>query len=800
MSCLAALGTALAAYAQTQPLSYLNKSVSPSRDSLEVARMRSRMDSIRRTCHRPTVALVLSGGGAKGAAHVGVMHYLDSLKIPVDLVVGTSMGGLMGCMKALGYSSAQMDTVVRQMDWNAMIRDVLPRNYSSYKQLKYKERYQLSMPFYYMRGTGEQQPESSPRLHSNIDFKDVKSGRGLESVKDNLLRSLPSGYVFGQNVYNLFSSLTVGYQDFMNFQDLPIPFACVSTDIGTGKSKVWYEGPLILALRSTMSIPGVFTPVHYDGMVLTDGGMRDNYPTSIAKYVGADIIIGVDVSAPPKDASSVKNIADVVSLSMDMLGRELYEYNVNLPDVNIRPALMGLNMLSFSPENIDKLIRNGYEAAREQDSLLNAVKARVGADAPDLSSRRAVNLKTTSVKVSDVELVGVGEMEARMLLKKLNINPGERLSYERITDAIATVYATGAYDYVTYELLGKEEPYHMVINCRKGPVHQFGLGVRMDTEDILSANVNVGLFARRLQGSTLNLNAVVSSNPSLLVHYYYDSPWMPTINLTSSLRWTQTKVYDEKNFWPTLDYLSSRQELYLSGLKLSYFDIRLGLQNDIFNDNSQYHFLSAVSAGANRKEMNKVEDYMSLRFNASFDNMNDGYFPTKGLRVNLDYTWNFTDFKSPLTHGGLHILAGSIKGVLSTGRIFSFIPSLSLRYILGDREPVVYANVVGGSLPGRYFEQQLPFVGLLNTTFLDRRLTLARGDFRFNVYGNHYLTGIFNYLYSNRDFDSIKDGKGIYGAGLEYSYDTIVGPITANVHWSSLTNSVGVYCSIGYNF
>lgn len=800
LSCLAALGTALAAYAQTQPLSYLNKSVSPSRDSLEVARMRSRMDSIRRTCHRPTVALVLSGGGAKGAAHVGVMHYLDSLKIPVDLVVGTSMGGLMGCMKALGYSSAQMDTVVRQMDWNAMIRDVLPRNYSSYKQLKYKERYQLSMPFYYMRGTGEQQPESSPRLHSNIDFKDVKSGRGLESVKDNLLRSLPSGYVFGQNVYNLFSSLTVGYQDFMNFQDLPIPFACVSTDIGTGKSKVWYEGPLILALRSTMSIPGVFTPVHYDGMVLTDGGMRDNYPTSIAKYVGADIIIGVDVSAPPKDASSVKNIADVVSLSMDMLGRELYEYNVNLPDVNIRPNLMGLNMLSFSPENIDKLIRNGYEAAREQDSLLNAVKARVGADAPDLSSRRAVNLKTTSVKVSDVELVGVGDMEARMLRKKLNINPGEVLSYERITDAIATVYATGAYDYVTYELLGKEEPYRMVINCRKGPVHQFGLGVRMDTEDILAANVNVGLFARRLQGSTLNLNAVVSSNPSLTVHYYYDSPWMPTINLSSSVRWTQTKVFDEKNFWPAVDYLSSRQELYISGLKLSYFDIRLGLQNDIFNDNSQYHFLSSVSAGANRKEMTKVEDYMSLRFNASFDNTNDGYFPTKGLQVNLDYTWNFTDFKSPLTHGGLHILAGSIKGVLSTGRIFSFIPSLSLRYILGDREPVVYANVVGGSLPGRYFEQQLPFVGLLNTTFLDRRLTLARGDFRFNVYRNHYLTGIFNFLYSNRDFDSIKDGKGIYGAGLEYSYDTIVGPITANVHWSSLTNSVGVYCSIGYNF
>ncbi|MGN0191119.1 MAG: patatin-like phospholipase family protein, partial [Candidatus Cryptobacteroides sp.] len=669
---------AQAVHAQTAPYNYLSKSVSPSRDSVEVAKMRGRMDSIRTHCHRPTVALVLSGGGAKGAAHVGVMHYLDSLKIPVDLVVGTSMGGLMGCMKALGYTSDQIDTLVRQMDWNAMMRDVLPRNYSSYKQLKYKERYQLSMPFYYLDGTGNQSDEIAPRLHTEIDIKDVKSGRGLETVRDNLLRSLPSGYVFGQNVYNLISSLTVGYQDHMNFIDLPIPYACVSTDIGAGKSKVWYDGPLNTALRSTMSIPGVFTPVHYEDMVLTDGGMRDNYPTAIAKYVGADIIIGVDVSAPPKDAASVRNIADVVSLSMDMLGRETYEYNVTLPDVNIRPDLMGLNMLSFSAENIDRLIHNGYEAARKQDSLLNVIKSRVGVDPPDLSSVRAVNLRSSSVKISDVELLGVGDMESRMLRKKLRINPGDTLTYARITDAIATVYATGAYDYVTYELLGNEEPYRMVINCRKGPVHQFGLGVRMDTEDILTANVNVGLFARRLQGSTLNLNAIVSRNPSFQVHYYYDSPWMPTVNLAASLRWTQTKVYDEKNFWPSVDFLSSRQELFLSGLKLSNFDIWLGIQNDIFYDNSQYHFLSAVSAGENRRQMNSFEDYMSLRFNASFDNMDDGYFPTRGLQVNLDYVWNFTDFRSELKNTGLHILTGSIKGVISAGKVFSFIPSVSL--------------------------------------------------------------------------------------------------------------------------
>ena len=127
-------------------------------------------------------------------------------------------------------------------------------------------------------------------------------------VRDNLLGSLPSGFATGQNVNNIFSSLTVGYQDYMDFMDLPIPFVCVATEMVTAKPKIWYEGKLNTALRSTMSIPGVFAPVKVDGMVLVDGGMRDNYPTDLAKEMGADIIIGVDLSSGFRDYSRLNNL------------------------------------------------------------------------------------------------------------------------------------------------------------------------------------------------------------------------------------------------------------------------------------------------------------------------------------------------------------------------------------------------------------------------------------------------------------------------------------------------------------
>lgn len=781
---------------------YFGRSVSPSEDSLVMARMKVRLDSIRQT--RPTVALVLSGGGAKGAAHIGVLHYLDSLKIPVDVVLGTSIGGLMGGLTSMGYNYREIDTLIRGLDWEALMRDKLPREYVSYERVKYREKYLIAMPFYYEDEALDIEPAKRINAELHIDADDDHKRNALT---DNLMGSLPSGYVYGQNISNLFSSLTVGYQDPMDFMDLPIPYACVSTDLSSGKTKVWYDGPLNTAMRSTMSIPGVFTPVKYGDMVLVDGGMRDNYPTDIARQLGADIIIGVDVTSPPKPEAKVRNFGDIVSLSMDMFEREVYERNVYIPDVSIRPDLMGLNMLSFSKENIDKLIHNGYEAARENDSILVAIKRRVGEDSLRLAAPHAINLRNRPVAINSVSISGVNSKAARILLKKIDIEPGDTLSYEKISHVMAQVYATGAYDYVSYELRGRQEPFDLAITCKMGPVHMLGVGARADSEEFATAVLNIGLFANRIQGSTLNLDARLSMNPELKLRYSYDSPSFPTMNVSASARWTQAKIFSSRNDWPLLDFFSSRQEVSISGLKWSYFDINCGVRNDLFYDNTADPFLASRTADPSmmfRTEactsMGTLSNYLSVFVAGKVDNFDSGYFPKKGVKFSLSYDWTFTDYRHMLPEAGLHTLRLDFSSALSTGKIFTFIPYLGARLQFGTQAPVVYANMVGGQLAGRYFEQQIPFMGIQRVMALDEKLGIARADFRFNVAKNHYITGIFNTLYSFDKFKTLSKGTGMYGGAIEYSYNTIFGPLTANVNWSDKIHHVGFYLSFGYNF
>ncbi len=301
--------------------------INPKADSSAVAKMRQRMAEIRK--HRPTVALVLSGGGAKGAAHIGVIEHIESLGIPVDIVLGTSMGGLIGGLYALGYTTEEMDSLVRNMDWGWVFSDRLSREYISYTDMKYKERYMLSIPFYYERDYYKMKLADEYRF-DEMDRLDVlhigaDNDQGPEFLKNNLLGSLPSGYIYGQNVSNLISSLTIGYQDSIDFQQLPIPYVCVATDMVSGKAKIWHSGKMNTAMRSTMSIPGIFAPVRTEGMVLVDGGMRDNYPTTLAREMGADIIIGVDLSQKQRTYVQVNNIGDILGPGIDMLGRDAFE-------------------------------------------------------------------------------------------------------------------------------------------------------------------------------------------------------------------------------------------------------------------------------------------------------------------------------------------------------------------------------------------------------------------------------------------------------------------------------------------
>ena len=771
-------------------------SVDPEADAQAVARMRARMDEIRK--HRPTVALVLSGGGAKGTAHVGVIGYLEELGIPVDMVLGTSMGGLIGGLYSLGYSAGELDLIVRNMDWNAALTDRLSREYLSYTDTKYKEKYMLSIPFYYERDY------YNMKLADENRFDDIRrheafhigadNERGGDFLKNNLLGSLPSGYIYGQNVSNLISSLTIGYQDSTDFQNFPIPYVCVATDMVSGKAKIWHSGKMNTAMRSTMSIPGVYAPVREAGMVLVDGGLRDNYPTSLAREMGADIIIGVDLSQGKRSYSQVNNIGDILGQGIDMLGRDAFEKNVDIPDIKIKPHLPEYNMMSFTKEAVDTIIIRGREAAMAQDSLLRIVAAKTAGKYDTRNKPKAFDFHADSLLVSEVEITGVLPQEKLLLMDRIDLEPGRKISREGLDDIVAKIYGTNCYDYVTYELLGSEEPFRLVINCKKGPVHQLGIGVRADTEEIVSVLINLGLNVHKLHGHSIDLVGKISANPYMNLKWSYDMPNIPTVNASASFRWTNMGMLNFKTNNLSLTFFNARQEVFLSNIKWRFMDIRAGVRNDIFNIKN----VKSSQVIDEYDTSNLSNDYVSLFADARTATFDDGYFPTKGVNAGVSYSWTFAG--APHTIDNFHTIQADAKVVVPFGERFAFIPSVNCRFLIGHDIPLAYFNAVGGSLPGRFVDQQVPFIGVTNLVAMENIMTLARADFRVDLLKNHYLTAIVNYVHDSEFFSEYVNATGNFGAGIEYSFDTIFGPLSANIHWSDLTKKVGVYLSAGFNF
>ena len=772
-------------------------SVNRKADSLAVVQMRERMAEIRKT--RPTVALVLSGGGAKGAAHVGVIRRIEELGIPVDMVLGTSMGGLVGALYSLGYTPDQLDEIVSNVDWEWAFSDKLSREFISYEDMKYREKYMLSIPFFYEKDYFEAKMQHDMRygvmrkLHDDFHIG-ADSPTGMALLKRNLLGSLPSGYIYGQNVNNLISSLTVGYQDSLDFKDFPKPFVCIAADMVSGKAKIWHSGKINQAMRSTMSIPGLFAPVKVDGMVLVDGGLRDNYPTSLAKEMGADIIIGVDLSQGRRAYTDVNNIADIISQGIDMLGLEAFEQNVSIPDVKIKPELKGYNMMSFNPVAIDTIKARGYAAAMANDSLLRAVANRTALSDEMTSKKSAVGYKLDSLMISEVDILGVLPREKEMLKQRFHLKFDEKISRADLDRIIDNIYGTQSYDYVTYELLGSDDPYKLVLTCKKGPIHQFGLGVRADTEEIVSVLLNVGINAHKMYGHAFDFTGRISANPALTVRWSYNAPKMPTLNVAASVRWTDLGLL---NLWGnrlSLGYLNTKQEIYLSNLRWKLFDMRVGARNELIRIKNIKS--SQIIGDYDFGQLDN--DFITAFAEGRADTFDDGYFPNKGFTASASYGWTFGGF--PHKFNNFHTVTADAKVVVPGGKVFAFIPSFNARFLFGNDVPVAYFNAMGGSMPGRYVDQQMPFIGVNNLSAMKNILTVFRTDFRFKVLKNNYVTAIVNYA---RDCNRLEDygvGDGYIGAAVEYSYDTIFGPLSFNVHWSNLTNVVGIYLSAGFSF
>lgn len=750
----------------------MRDSVDPAGDSLMISAMRHYSDSIRSNENRPVVALVLSGGGAKGAAQLGAIKAIEDLEIPIDMICGTSVGGLIGGLLSLGYDSDFIGELFRTSNWDELIYDYISPSFIAYDTKMFDSRHQIRFPF--QKG-----------FDIGAGSGEVNTGAGVTS----LAASLPSGYTNGLHVGNLISSLSVGYLDSLDFRNLPTPFFCVATEMVSCKEKNWGKGVIRTAMRSTMSIPGLFDPVRTDdGMVLVDGGARNNFPTDLARAMGADIIIGVDLSDSYESVPEVKNIGNIISQFMDMLSKESLDRTVPLADIHIHPDITGYNMLSFNTEAIDTLFERGHRAADENMESLKKLKELTGGSGRSLNAAPAVNINETPVLVDEIIFNGVDEEEAHMLHRKVKISPGSEVDGKLLDDAVSKLYATGAFNEIYYILSGSREPFKLVFECKPSPAHQAGVGLRVDTEEWASALLDIGFNVHKLAGSNISFSAKLGQNASAGARFTLNPRNLPTLNAEAIIYRKTGNVYYEGDR-TRFDFWGHSEKLYISNIRWTKFDIKAGLRNRYF----RYQ-------GSTIDGKPLQGDYLGAFATAALYTFDDRYYPLKGVSLDLNYGYDFiragvTDFI------GLHELSLNFKGVIPMGK-FSIIPDFHLRNVLGDEFSIAHLNYVGGDVAGRYMEQQIPFIGFGDAIATDRHTAVLNLYLRFNPVKNLFFSAIGGYIKTEEDFrDMMTEYRPDYfGAGLEVGYNTIAGPVKANVHWSDMNRKVGFYISMGLDF
>ena len=795
---LALLLSAFSLPAQTYPNGLSADSVDPRTDAVVIREIKRKLDSVRRVEHRPLVGVVLSGGGAKGAAEVGALKYIEELGIPVDFVCGTSIGGLVGGFYAMGYRAADLEELFRTQDWSYMLTDRVSAEYIPYSTKMDRAAYLLSFPFHRPKRQKEEAVEYTLRDRVR---KEIGERAPERAGTTELMRSLPSGYAYGFNVHNVLSSMSVGYQDSISFARLPIPFVCVAGDMVSSKAKNWGSGSITTAMRSTMSIPGLFNPVRTGDMVLVDGGVRNNFPADIARAVGVDYLIGIELSDARPESEDINNIGDILSQFITMLGTDSFNKNVGKSDVFIKPVLTEYNMLSFNEDAVDTMLQRGYDAAAEQREGLLAILAKVGAAKGSTSAEHATNIAKTAVQLCAIDYDGISGAEARRVARIAGLDVAVPLSRQDIDAAMCRPQASGAFETVTYSLYGAQEPYRLVFHCTPAPVHSFGLGLRADTIEGASLLVGIGLNTHRLAGSKVDFRARLGQNLKFAAHYALDLFDWPTLNFTASLARYRGHLgaFDDRLKYDVA-YLTHREDFFISGLNWTRMDIRAGFAHKGYHLSPNTPFARSLQEEGISLNSNYIGPYMQGVL-YTFD---DTYFPNRGVSLKLRADYDFLqlgvpDFTPVLSMGM------DLRAAIPLGGNWTLLPDVHLRGISHFGEEMVdglfHTNFVGGALAGRYADDQVPFFGT-NTL-------LAAGDFlidsmlelRWRPLGNLYFSALAGALsYDDRLGELFRSLRpDIWALGLEGAYDTFAGPVKLILHWSNI-QGWGAYISLGFDF
>lgn len=710
---------------------------------------------------RPKVGLVLSGGGAKGFAHIGVLKVLEDAGVKIDFIGGTSMGAVVGGLYASGYNAAQLDSIFRETNFDELLSDYIPRASKNFYEKKNDDLYALSLP-----------------------FNDFKIG-------------IPKALSKGLYNFNLLSRLTRNARHVRDFNQLPTPFLCIGSNIETGEQVILDRGNLAQAMIASAAFPSLFTPVEIDGKLLVDGGVTNNYPIDEIKKLGADVIIGVDVQNDLLDRYSLKDATKILVQITNLHSIEKMKENVKKTDIYIKPDIKNYGVVSFDKGR--EIIIKGEDAAFSVYEKIEML-----ADSSSKYSKPKLKVVTDSLIIKSINCNDLDNFTRDYIIGKLRFKSGSKISYKQLEAGINNINSTQNFSAITYSLNPGNEGDNLNLTIKENPTKSY-LKFGLHYDGLYKSGVLVNLSRKKtfFKNDVASFDVVLGDNFRYNFDYYIENGFNLSLGFKSFFNQFNKNIAKEMSGLNPDDFGIKTINVDYSDVTNQVYFQSLFVRKFLLGGGFEFKFLKIKSETlANANPIIDKSTYGSVFGYLKYDSFDDKYFPKKGWYFSGDiqsyllssnYTNEFNPFSIAKADFGFATnIFDKVTMKFQTDAGFSI-----------GKESVPFFNFIFGGYGYNMTNNFRHFYGydFLSITANSYIKSSATIDYEF--YKRNHINFSANFanlgdkLFETTNWVSIPKYSGYaFGYGLE----TVIGPIEIKYSWSPENSKSYTWISVGFLF
>lgn len=718
---------------------------------------------------RPKIGLTLSGGGAKGLAHIGILQALDSAGLKIDYVTGTSMGSIVGSLYAMGYSGDTIEHMARKLDWNNLFSNQPVLTDISYEEKAEYNKYIIEIPFEY----------GKPKL--------------------------ASGVISGEQLWLELARLCWPMKNEKDFSKFNIPFKCIATDVTTGDIVTLDSGNIVTAIRASMAIPSIFTAVKIGNRKLVDGGVVRNFPVLTAKEMGADMVIGSNVASGLRKAEQLITPLDILYQLGFYKDAEDFPKEKAACDVYIFQDLEDYSAASFG--SMDSLIEIGRRKGREMYPVFKRMADSLQALYPEPSPLKNRLPFTPDVELTSIRVNGLVHSDERFFLGRLGLKTGGCYSAEHIKEAILNVFGTRFYKMITYELHPETDNRNsMEITVEENRLTYVKFALQYNTFTNASAIINITQRNFIVPNSRSFVTVAISENPRVQAEYFKYLGRKRNFGLGLGANFEDNTLTYYENFKSKQQYSSRylNADIHMQYTLNSQMALGVGTRWEFLNLNPRYEGNLVV-----RGNGNQLNNYLYFGINS----LDRKIFPRHGIDLRLEsgYVYNQHPSYRPFINGVEVPLSSSnlsfndyqwAKVQVKYNVSLDYKSTLQLSGAgainYNNNQGPINAYFLGGV--NQVMRNQLPFVGMLEGEVVTSSAAIVQLGYQYELTRNIFAIPRANAgLYDIID-DVSEKYKHLTGYGLTMGYSTFMGPVEGTMMYSDQDGRLRLYVNIGFNF